>query len=602
MSDLAATEANAAASAASAARAEYEYGRLIVTLELSLGKLALLLAVCDDRNQQAQITQRYAQDLKPEGAAHYAVRLERRNPSLTAALRQVVAQQPQPTEPVGQLAVVTVQGAEDLLQLSGGGTPIAQQSQLFGYLQWTREALREFPFPVVLWLTHGLLVELVEQAPDFWSWRSGVFRFGAQPVLGERPEPPQLTPPPTPLPPELQALLEQIDRLQQLPQADEATLAALYTQLGRFYGERMDSGKARQFAIQALLAAVQLQRHLKDRLALAQNLEQLGNLYFELKDQVKPAQACYEEAIGIYREVGESPAETLRARLGEANTLKAIGDVLQFLDQRSEALDRYETAIGIYREVGARLGEANTLQAIGDVLQFLDQRSEALDRYETAIGIYREVGESPAETLRARLGEANTLKAIGDVLQFLDQRSEALDRYETAIGIYREVGARLGEANTLQAIGDVLQFLDQRSEALDRYETAIGIYREVGARLGEANTLQAIGDVLQFLDQRSEALDRYETAIGIYREVGARLGEANTLQAIGDVLQFLKQSRDALDRYETAIGIYREVGDRLGEANTLQAIGDVLQFLKQSRDALDRYETAIGIYRCLRPL
>jgi tetratricopeptide (TPR) repeat protein len=297
--------------------------------------------------------------------------------------------------------------------------------------------------------------------------------------------------------------------------------------------------------------------------------------------QSREALGNYEQALTIYREVGD--------RLGEANTLKAQGDVLQFLKQSREALGNYEQALTIYREVGDRLGEANTLKAQGDVLQFLKQSREALGNYEQALTIYREVGD--------RLGEANTLIAQGDVLQFLDQRREALGNYEQALTIYREVGARLGEANTLIAQGDVLQFLDQRREALGNYEQALTIYREVGDRLGEANTLIAQGDVLQFLKQSREALGNYEQALTIYREVGDRLGEANTLKAQGDVLQFLKQSREALGNYEQALTIYREVGARLGEANTLKAQGDVLQFLKQSREALGNYEQALTIYR-----
>ncbi len=45
-----------------------------------------------------------------------------------------------------------------------------------------------------------------------------------------------------------------------------------------------------------------------------------------------------------------------------AGALKAQGDVLQFLDRRDEALENYEQALGIYRQVGDRLGEANTLR------------------------------------------------------------------------------------------------------------------------------------------------------------------------------------------------------------------------------------------------
>ncbi|MEI6429333.1 MAG: tetratricopeptide repeat protein, partial [Pseudanabaena sp. ELA607] len=68
--------------------------------------------------------------------------------------------------------------------------------------------------------------------------------------------------------------------------------------------------------------------------------------------------------------------------------------------EAKEALERYGSALSFYREIGARLGEANTLKAIGDVLQFLDRRTEALERYEAALSFYREIG--------ARLGEANT--------------------------------------------------------------------------------------------------------------------------------------------------------------------------------------------------
>ncbi|MEM7134442.1 MAG: tetratricopeptide repeat protein, partial [Chloroflexota bacterium] len=71
-------------------------------------------------------------------------------------------------------------------------------------------------------------------------------------------------------------------------------------------------------------------------------------------------------------------------RLGEANVLKAQGDVYQFLKQTDEALRVYEEALTLFRAVGARLGEANVLKAQGDVYQFLDQRDEALRVYEEA--------------------------------------------------------------------------------------------------------------------------------------------------------------------------------------------------------------------------
>ena len=96
-----------------------------------------------------------------------------------------------------------------------------------------------------------------------------------------------------------------------------------------------------------------------------------------------------------------------------ANCLKAKADVLQFLDQRDEAIRLYDEAIEVYNAVGDRLGYANCLKAKADVLQFLKQSGEAIRLYDEAIEVYNAVGD--------RLGYANCLRAKADVLQFLEQ-------------------------------------------------------------------------------------------------------------------------------------------------------------------------------------
>jgi hypothetical protein len=44
-------------------------------------------------------------------------------------------------------------------------------------VQWTREGLRQFQFPLIIWLTPTIAANLAQQAPDFWSWRGGTFEF-----------------------------------------------------------------------------------------------------------------------------------------------------------------------------------------------------------------------------------------------------------------------------------------------------------------------------------------------------------------------------------------------------------------------------------------
>ncbi|BAY45191.1 hypothetical protein SAMD00079811_27930 [Scytonema sp. HK-05] len=49
-----------------------------------------------------------------------------------------------------------------------------------------------------------------------------------------------------------------------------------------------------------------------------------------MTNEVKRANDCYQQALKIYQEIGVRSAAPPEHRLGEANTLKAIGDVLQF--------------------------------------------------------------------------------------------------------------------------------------------------------------------------------------------------------------------------------------------------------------------------------
>ncbi len=234
-----------------------------------------------------------------------------------------------------------------------------------------------------------------------------------------------------------------------------------------------------------------------------------------------------------------------------ANTLKAIGDVQQFLDQREAALENYGQALELYRSVGARLGEANTLQVIGDVQQFLKQCEAALENYGQALELYRAVGD--------RLGEANTLKAIGDVQQFLKQCEAALENYGQALELYRAVGARVGEANTLQAIGDVQQFLKQCEAALEHYGQALELYRAVGVRLGEANTLRAIGKSLQTSRFLEEANSKYQASLEIYQTIGDKYSTAMTLQLLGNLYNEMGRPKDGFIAAHKAQQILQEI-------------------------------------------
>ena len=128
-----------------------------------------------------------------------------------------------------------------------------------------------------------------------------------------------------------------------------------------------------------------------------------------------------------------------------ADVLKKYGDVLKFLRRNDEALENYQTAIDIYRQIGARLGEANTLQAIGS----LEENPEtALEAYQTAQTIYSHVGDRYSQG-------RNLYMFISSAYLALNQPEQAVRSLQMAANIGEEIGFEPLREYALQKIQSI---------------------------------------------------------------------------------------------------------------------------------------------------
>lgn len=118
------------------------------------------------------------------------------------------------------------------------------------------------------------------------------------------------------------------------------------------------------------------------------------------------------------------------------DTLRAQGDVLQFLKQSREALANYDAALTIYRDVGDRLGEANTLQGLG---RLRDDSAEALEAFLTAQEIYEAIGD------RYSIGRHLVL-FLGPTYLDMGEPDRARAAFQTAA----EIGEAIGFENLTQ--------------------------------------------------------------------------------------------------------------------------------------------------------
>lgn len=197
-------------------------------------------------------------------------------------------------------------------------------------------------------------------------------------------------------------------------------------------------------AIKAYEKAITLQTKLGLQADLANSLENLGELYFELKDEVERADECYQQALEIYQEVGD--------RLGEANTLIAISDVLQFLKRSSEALNHYSQALEFYREFGARLGEANVLQALSKLQQ---NHTSELEYLQQAQNLYTQIGDIYSQSRNLRfIAELHLKMGQRDAAIYAFNQSAELASAINFVSLQEYAQSKISEINSTHLFAD----------------------------------------------------------------------------------------------------------------------------------------------------
>ncbi|MCL6511131.1 MAG: tetratricopeptide repeat protein [Anaerolineae bacterium] len=159
-------------------------------------------------------------------------------------------------------------------------------------------------------------------------------------------------------------------------------------------------------------------------------------------------------------------------------TASPVGIIASYLPQILLRAYRLDDAISVTsdglaacRAVGDRLGEANVLKAIGDVQRFRTETNAALESYAKALDLFKAVGD--------RLGEANVYLAIGGL-----QGEPGL--FEQAIAIYRAIGDAYSTARGLYFYGLWLLHADQLERAVECLSEA----RQIWAGMGFAQGVQ----------------------------------------------------------------------------------------------------------------
>jgi tetratricopeptide (TPR) repeat protein len=518
-----------------------------------------------------------------------------------------IAQLPPPLSSlVTPKRVIVVKGLENAIGMFGDYPPVLQD------LNFVRDAFIEsVPYPVLFCLPSYAINRVIQFAPDFWSWKSGIFRvkgtqasednasirgLHADKLMGslnqlERQERIEL----------LERLAQEFSPLEGFSNKDDLRVGVkALTELGIlhiFAGEYKKASPALEKAAQLLdkpewqpendqdLAArinylnwhgclefqigntAQAETVLQSALLLNKSisLDQKGLTCFHLgrlkaqQGQVDDAIALYTESLEIFERIGDAQ--------GKAASLHQLGQLKAQQGQIDDAIALYTESLAIKERIGDAQGKAASLHALGNLKAQQGQIDDAIALFTESLEILERIGNVQ--------GKATSLHALGILKAQQGQIDDAIALYTESLEIKERIGDAHGKAASLHALGILKAQQGQIDDAIALYTESLEIKERIGDAHGKAASLHALGILKAQQGQIDDAIALYTESLEIKERIGDAQGKAASLHALGYLKAQQGQIDDAIALYTESLAIFERIGNAQGKAASLRELGSI---------------------------
>lgn len=170
-------------------------------------------------------------------------------------------------------------------------------------------------------------------------------------------------------------------------------------------------------------------------------------------------------AENIKVEVSESDEHSLKISLSD-NLLK----LYNYSDWIDEGLTFGERILIQFQEIGAKLGEANTWKALGDLRVRRAKLQEAEENYLHCLEMYKEIG--------AKLGEANAMTGLARLLVLMEDFSKVGEYLKKANDLYVEIADSEGQSYICEIKMLMCLIQQKASESICELEQCLNIKRK----------------------------------------------------------------------------------------------------------------------------
>lgn len=425
----------------------------------------------------------------------------------------------------------------------------------FDSLNWQRDKLREtIACPLVIWLPEFVLRILALEAPDFWSWRSGVYYLEPEPIWilkdteelfkGGTSEYDVLT------------YQEKIRRLQQFkalledyerhPFEDklESELLGIQCYLLQEAGKVSLALANYEEAKRYFLQGLKIAERLKDKELLTIIFANLASISFHQGDYAS-VEDYIEKNLEIAGEKGD--------KTEMACSLGVLGAIALAQRNYNKADRFFKRSLEIRKELGDKKLIALAFKSLGSLAIVLGKHTEARSFLEQSLKINKESGE--------KRGIIDNLLNLSELAKRQGKIDEAIRKIEEARALSKEIEDHSRIAKVLEKQGSLAETQGDYLHARKYYEEGLAIYKQLGNKFNIGLIYTDLGGIAQDLGDYEEAKRCYKESLKVSEEIGSKHQIAISQMFLGKLYLKIEDFNEAERSLSEAMDILESLGD-----------------------------------------
>ncbi|PSN13843.1 hypothetical protein C7293_14175 [filamentous cyanobacterium CCT1] len=416
------------------------------------------------------------------------------DPNLTYLQDELIQRINQIVKPISTLVnpkrVILVMGLENSIGLFGDYPPVLQD------LNFVRDALADsVPYPVLFCLPSYAINRVIKFAPDFWSWKSGLFK------------------------------IKSVQNSE-----DNASIRALYATklLGSLNQlERQERVQLLECLVQEF-SPLEGHRNKDDLRVCVKALIQLAVIHTNYGEYSK-SEEILDQAIKILDSPDWQP-EKLQDTVLRLDYLRWRGFLSLCLGNVADAENNFKASLLINDEID-EFEEGHILQLLGRIEAKRGNLNEAATLYKKSLAISERSGIAGLESKILSLInlKASTLYHMAKLQAMQGQIEEAIALLQQSLDINERIGDAQDKALTLHAIADIKAGQGQVDEAIALYQQSLTIKERIGDEKGQAICLLLIGYITSQQGDLVTAIPYLQESLDILQRIGSP--DAATVQA-----------------------------------------------------------------------